>query len=230
MSVKSGYWGSYTRTRKTFLWLPRKSTTEVRVPGLAFAALMPNASSDPVIRVWHNPRPEGTGILIHGSSKSTCYFRFPIHSRGSLLPMLSLKRGGFLLPRGTVMLPLYTQHLHSRIQDVYCRIRIATNLYSTVRTWMSSSAEWLFHSHTTIRAILRRIVRLHCHNCLLPDLPVVVQPLSELIPASIRNRLSQVVILDHIRNLQILIDDDIVRRHYASGLLYCPIFTLSLDF
>jgi len=81
-----------------------------------------------------------------------------------------------------------------------------------------------------IRAILRCIVRLHCHNCLIPDFSVVVQPLSELIPASIRNGFSQVVILDHIRNLQILIDDDIVRCHYASGLLYCPIFTLSLDF
>lgn len=38
------------------------------------------------------------------------------------------------------------------------------------------------------------------------------------------------VILDRVRNLQILIDDDIIRCHYASGLLNCPIleFTLSV--
>ena len=97
------------------------------------------------------------GILIHGSQKSTCYIWLPINSRGGLLPMLSLLRGRFLLPKGTV-LPFHSQNPHALLENVDCRIRIATNLYSTARAGMSSGTQWLLRPMSTIRTILRRIV------------------------------------------------------------------------
>jgi hypothetical protein len=69
-------------------------------------------------------------------------------------------------------------------------------------------------------------VRWNSHCCHAKHLTEIFQPISEDRPCSIRYRLSQLPVFDHIPHLQVLIGNQVVRLDYASCQLHSKIFTL----
>src|SRR5919202_1295172 len=91
---------------------------------------------------------------------------------------------------------------------------------------MSSHRERLFNNSTTTRAFLRCVGRIPRAGYLAKLAPKMLQPLPELIPARIINRLSETMILDRVLNPQVFVGNQIVRLDYATCHSLGVFFTL----
>jgi len=92
---------------------------------------------------------------------------------------------------------------------------------------MSTLTQRLFDdSFPTVRAILRSVVRWDsdCHHS--EHFAEILQPTAEVRPCSIRNRLGQLAVFNHIPHLQVLIGNQVVRLDDAPCQLYGKVFTL----
>jgi hypothetical protein len=95
---------------------------------------------------------------------------------------------------------------------------------------MCALTQRLLDNFPTFRAILAGVVGWDsdCHHS--KHLAEILQPTAEVRPCSIRDRLGQLAICDHISHLQILISNQVVRLDYAPCQLHGKVFTLPTYF
>src|ERR687885_3003140 len=91
---------------------------------------------------------------------------------------------------------------------------------------MCSLTQRLFDDFPTVRTILAGVVGRNSNRYHPKHFPKIFQPIAEVRPCSIRNRLRQLSIPDHITHLQVLIGNQVVRLDYAQCLLHGKVFTL----
>ena len=91
---------------------------------------------------------------------------------------------------------------------------------------MSTLTQRLFDRFPRVREILTCIVRWDsdCHHS--EHFAEILQPTVEVRPCSIRNRLGQLAVFNHIPHLQVLIGNQVVRLDDAPCQLYGKVFTL----
>src|SRR5919202_2071191 len=91
---------------------------------------------------------------------------------------------------------------------------------------MCSLTQRLLDYSPTIGTILAGVVRWdsNCHHT--KYLAEILQPIAESRPGSIRYRLRQFPVFNHVTHHQVLIGNQVVRLDYASCQLYDKIFTL----
>jgi uroporphyrinogen-III synthase len=104
--------------------------------------------------------------------------------------------------------------------DVEAEEYTLEGLTQAIVQWMSSLTQRLVDDLPTLRTVLRSVVRWNS-NCYYPKhLAQVFQPISESRPCSIRNRLRQSLVFDHVMHLQVLIGNQVVRLEYAPCQLH----------
>jgi hypothetical protein len=95
---------------------------------------------------------------------------------------------------------------------------------------MSSSRKRFLHYFAATRAVLTGILRGN-GNCRHSEyFAKILYPAAKIAPCCITNRFSQVMILDHVANLQVFQHHEVVRLHHAPCSLYCKVSTLALYF
>jgi hypothetical protein len=84
---------------------------------------------------------------------------------------------------------------------------------STIDTPMFSRGERLAHSATALRAILRRVGRIHFDYLATGAFSLVRQDRSELTPSGVTNALGEMMIFHHPFNIQIFDGDRVKLAH-----------------
>lgn len=100
----------------------------------------------------------------------------------------------------------------------------------TMETNMSPSRERFLDNFPTVRAILARVLRRNRDCCHTVHFAEILHLTAKLTPGCITNRFSQVVILDHVTNLQVFQHHEVIRLHYAPCSFSCKVSTLALHF
>src|SRR5919199_3019993 len=93
-------------------------------------------------------------------------------------------------------------------------------------TAMCSLTQRLLDDFPAVRTILAGVVRWdgYCHHT--KHFPKIFQPISESRPCSIRYRLGQFLVPDHVPHLQVLVGDQVVRLDDAPCQFHGKVFTL----
>jgi hypothetical protein len=97
----------------------------------------------------------------------------------------------------------------------------------TMQTSMCSGAKSFLNNSAALRAILTGVVRWHSNRDHAKYFPKILNPLAELSPRCITNRLRKMPILHHVPHLQVLIRHQIVRLDYAPCRFNNKVFTLA---
>src|SRR5260370_33663389 len=128
---------------------------------------------------------------------------------------------GSRMPSGTVQ---------SLREDVERGILISVYHQTAMRTDMRPYTERLVDSLPTSRTLLRGEVWGHGYHRHLMHIPIVVHPPEEPSPRRIMDGLRKAMVLDQVRNLKVLIGNQIARCDERACLLTSKIFTLPIDF
>lgn len=100
---------------------------------------------------------------------------------------------------------------------------------STIDTPMFSRGERLAHSVTALRAILRRVGRIHFDHLATGAFSLVRQDRSELTPSGVANALGEMMIFHHPFNIQIFDGDRVEFSHHIKRRLVVEIRALALN-
>ena len=119
-----------------------------------------------------------------------------------------------------------SQYLQTSLQDVSCCILITVRHVATERADMRPDTEGLVHILTTLRALLRCVVRSHSNHLATSTFSLVLQELSEHSPGCISDRECQRMVPHHVGGFQIFNDNGLVLLDVLMGSFMQGIFAL----
>src|SRR3569832_628260 len=93
-------------------------------------------------------------------------------------------------------------------------------------TAMCSLTQRLFDDFSTVRTILRSVVRWHGNRYHTKHFPKIFQPIAEISPSRIGDGFRQLLVFHHVRKEQVLIGNQVVRQDNAPCQLHGKVFTL----